>query len=389
MVLKVKNLLSLPLSPDRVLSLQDNNYAEIKDANPEPLPATDESALCGTDSAEALVKDKKDSEASDTDDTSAPSDMFKLKSRALGSGVRAPETNQDTSSKGGLPAAAESQHTTTSGAKTAPPAAGSRAKNVITKAKDFTEGTKTGASALPTLKDQSSSSSSSSTTTGSKSKIPKRLSSDTDVKSPATRDKTSVTDAAAANSKQQKQLRTKESLKSPVTATKVGRKLSSEDTKAGKSVSGDVSTTKNTHRTGTKNIKETSDEDSASVKLVNGIKKDYRDTGVKTGPAPDKESLDAKKEPQKPVENNVPLVSKTGLHISSRKNDDDIAKAGGSSTKKVLSGQTDSERPKKSPDQELPASPLSECPSKGKTVVKVCFLCFIYTKTVVSTSIAD
>lgn len=387
MVLKVKNLLSLPLSPDRVPSLQDNNCAEIKDANPEPLSATDESTLCGTDSAEALVKDKKDSEASDTDDTSAPSDMHKAKSRALGSGVRAPQTNQDTSSKGGLRAAAESPHTTASGAKTAPPAAGSRAKNVITKAKDFTEGTKTGASALPTLKDQSSSSSSSSTS--SKSKIPKRFSSDTDVKSPATRDKTSVTDAAAANSKQQKQLRTKESLKSPVTATKAGRKLSSEDAKAGKSVSGDVSTTKNTHRTGTKIVKETSDEDSASVKLVNGIEKDYRDTSVKTGPAPDKESLDAKKEPQKPVENNVPLVSKPGLHISSRKNEDDIAKAGGSSTKKVLSGRTDSERPKKSPDQELPASPLSERPSKGKTFVKVCFLCFIYTKTVVSTTIAD
>ncbi|KAG7225208.1 hypothetical protein INR49_014767 [Caranx melampygus] len=369
------------ISDTALVKLDNNNYAEIKDANLEPVPATDETTLCGTDSAEALVKDKKDSEASDVGDTSAPSDMHKAKSRALGSVVRGPETNQDTSSKRGLRAAAESEHTTTSGAKTAPPAAGSRAKNVTTKAKDSTEGTKMGASsdtppqkerstektasALPTLKDPSSSSSS--TVTSSKSKIPKRLSSDADVKSPVTPDKTSVTDAAAATSKLQKLPRTKESLKSPVTPTKAGRKPSFDEAKAGKSFSGDMSPTKNTNRTGTKIVKETSDQDSGSVKLVNGMVKDYRDAIVKTGPAPDKESLNAKKEPQKPVENNIPLTSKSGLPISSptRKNNDDIAKAG-SSIKKVSSGQTDSERPKKSPDQqEVPASPLSESPSKG------------------------
>ncbi|XP_056249881.1 uncharacterized protein crybg1a [Seriola aureovittata] len=371
-------------------NLQNNNNAELKGANLEPC-TTDETTLCDTNTAALLVKEKTDSEASDFDDTSASSDMYRAKSRALGSGVRSPEANQDIPSKRGLKAAAESRHTTASGAKTPSPAAGSRAKNVTTKAKGSAEGTKQGtssdippqredstektASMLPTLKDHSSSSSSSAT--GSKSKIPKRSSSDADVKSPVTPDKTLVTDAAAATSKLQKQPKTKESLKSPVPATKAARKPSFEEAKGGKSVTGDMSPTKNTYRTGTKLVREKSDEDSGSVNLVNGMEKDYRESSVKAGPPLDKEDLDVKKQPPKHLENNASLATKTRLPISSptRKKNDDITRAAGTSSKKVSSGQTDSDRPKKSPDQqEVPpgerpvsdiASPRSESPSKG------------------------
>ncbi|XP_071327222.1 serine-rich adhesin for platelets isoform X2 [Trachinotus anak] len=372
-------------------NLQNNNYAELKDANLESFPTTDETPLCDTNTAELLVKEKTDSEASDFDDTSAPSDMYKAKSQALGSGVRGQETSQDTPSKRGLKAAAESRHATASGAKTPSSAAGSRAKNVTTKAKGSTEGTKVGgsgdiplqrehstektASVLPTLKEQSSSGSSSATS--SKSKIPKRSSSDADVKSPVTPDKTSITDSSAATSKLQKQPRTKESLKSPVTATKAGRKPSFEEAKGGKSISGDISPTKNTNRIGTKPIKERIDEDIGSLNLVNGTEKDYRESSAKTGHALDRESLDVKKQPQKHLENNASLASKTRLPVSSptKKKNDDITKTSGTSCKKNSSAQTDSDRPKKSPDQqEVPhgerpgsdiASQLSESPTKG------------------------
>ncbi|XP_022606916.1 beta/gamma crystallin domain-containing protein 1-like [Seriola dumerili] len=368
-------------------NLQNNNNAELKGANLEPRTTKDETTLCDTNTAALLAKEKTDSEACDVDDTSASSNMYRAKSRVLGSGVTSPEANQDIPSKRGLKAAAESRHTTASGAKTPSPAAGSRAKNVTTKAKGSAEGTKQGtssgippqredsaektASMLPALKDHSSSS-----VTSSKSKIPKRSSSDADVKSPVTPDKTSVTDAAAATSKLQKQPKTKESLKSPVPATKAGRKPSFEEAKGGKSVSGDMSPTKNTYRTGTKLVKEKSDEDSSSVNLVNGMEKDYKESSVKAGPPLDKEGLDVKKQPPKHLENNASLATKTRLPISSptRKKNDDITRAAGTSSKKVSSGQTDSDRPKKSPDQqevppgERPVSDIaslhSESPSK-------------------------
>ncbi|XP_040916135.1 beta/gamma crystallin domain-containing protein 1 isoform X2 [Toxotes jaculatrix] len=371
-------------------NLQNDNNAEFKEANLETF-TTAETTLPDSNTPELLVKEKTDSPVSDFDDTSAPSDMYKAKSQASGSGVRSQETSQAVPSKRGLKAAVESQHTTASGAKIPSSAAGSKAKNVTTKAKGTTEGTKVGTlgdiplqrehsnektvSVSPAFKDQSTSSSSNATS--SKSKIPKRSTSDADVKSPVTADKTSVTEASGVTSKLQKQPRTKESLKSPVTTTKAGRKPSFEEAKGGKSVSGDISPTKHTYKTGIKLMKEKSDEDTGSVNLVNGMEKDHRESSVKTGHQPDRESLDVKKQPRNNVESDASSASKTRLPISSptRKKNDSITQASGTSYKKVSSGQTDSDRPRKSSDQqEVPPGkrhgtdiplPLPESPKKG------------------------
>ncbi|XP_074516032.1 uncharacterized protein crybg1a isoform X3 [Sebastes fasciatus] len=352
-------------------SLQNNNNVELKEVNLEPHPTTDETTHSDTNTPEPLVKEKTDSEASDFDDTSATSDMYRAKSQASGSGVRGQGTNQATPSKGGVKAAAESGHTTASGAKSPSSAAGNKAKNVTTKAKTSTESTKVGTSSdmppqrepsnnktvsmLPTLKDQSSGPSS---PTASKSKIPKRLASDADVKSPVPPDKTAA-DAAGSvvTSKLQKQLKTKEALKSPVTTTKVGRKQSFEEAKAGKALSGDIFPTK-THKTGTKLIKEKPDEDSDSMNLVNGVEKDHEDSSITTGQPTDREGLDVKKQGLNHLENNASLSSKSRLPVSSptRKRNDEMSQTSGSNFKKVTSGQTNSDRSKtvqkQSPEQQ-------------------------------------
>lgn len=369
---------------------------ELEEASIEPFPTTHSD----TDTPEPLVKEKTDSEASDFDDISATSDMYRAKSQVVGSGVKGQGTNQATPSKRGVKAAAESRHTTASGAKTPSSAAGSKAKNVTTKAKASTESTKVGTSSdmppqrehgndktvsvLPTLKDQSSSGPSSAT--GSKSKIPKRSTSDADVKSTVTPDKTSVTDASrlVVTSKLQKQPKTKESLKSPVTTTKGGRKPNFEEAKGERALSGDISPTKTTHKTGTKVNKEKSDEDSDSINLVNGVEKDHEESSIKSGLRTDRESLDVKKQGQNHQDNNASLASKTRLPISSptRKRNDDITQTSGTDYKNITSGQQDSNRPKtvpkQSPEQqkvtpgERPGSetpsPLPESPKKGKTV---------------------
>ncbi len=364
---------------------------ELKEANTEPFPTTHSD----TSTPEPLVKDKTDSEASDFDDISATSDMYRAKSQAVVSGVRGQGT---TPSKRGVKAAAESRHTAVSEAKTPSSAAGSKAKNVTTKAKASTESTKVGTSSdmppqrehgndkivsmLPTLKDQSSSGPSSAT--GSKSKIPKRSASDADVKSTVAPDKTSVTDASGllVTSKLQKQPKSKESLKSPVTTTKAGRKPSFEEAKGGRALSGDISPTKTTNKTGTKIIKGKSDEDNDSVNLVNGVEKDHEESSIKTGHPTERESVDVKKQGQNHQDNNASLASKTRLPVSSptRKRNDDITS--GTNSKKMTSGQQNSDRPKtvqkQSPEQQevtpgqRPGSetppPLPESPKKGKTV---------------------
>ncbi|XP_060938951.1 titin homolog [Limanda limanda] len=362
-----------------VPSLQNNDLAELKDADLEPITATDETAL--TDTPELLGEEEADSESSNIDDTSAPSDMYKAKSQPSVSGIRGKETNQATPSKRGPKAATESRLTTAGGAKTPSSVAGSKTKNVTTKAKGSTEATKVGtssdiplprehssektASMLPTLKDQSTNGSSS--TESSKSKIPKRSSSDADVKSPVTPDKTSVSDSSVFTSKLQKQPRTKESLRSSISPTKAVRKQSFEEAKEGKSEARDISPTKNTHKTGTKIIKEKSEE---GINLVNGVARDYSERS---------ESLDVKKLPQNHVENNASLSSKSRLPITSptRKNNDDVTQTAATGHKKNSSGQTDSDRPKKSSDnQEVPdgeragsdtPSPRPESPTKGGT----------------------
>ncbi|XP_042244892.1 uncharacterized protein crybg1a isoform X1 [Thunnus maccoyii] len=382
------------LTKEKLLpSLQNNNNVELKEAKHEPLTTKDETTHSDTNTPAHLVKEKPVSEVSDFDDTSATSDMHRVKSQAAGSGARGHGTNQATPSKRGVKAAAESRHTTVSGAKTPSSAAVSKAKNVITKAKDSTEGMKVGtssdmppqgehsnektASMLPTLKDQSTSGPSSAT--GSKSKIPKRSTSDADVKSPVTPDKTSVADTSGsvATSKIQKQPRAKETLKSPATTTKAGRKPCFEEAKGGKALSGDISPTKTTHKTVIKPIKEKSD-DIDSVNLVNGMEKDHEESSIKTGHSTVRENLDVKK--LQHLDNNASMTSKSRLPVSSptKKRNDEVSQTSGTNHRKITSAQTDSDRPKsaqKSPEQqeaahvERPASetppPLPESPKKG------------------------
>lgn len=364
---------------------------ELEEAKHEQLTTTDETHS-DTDTPAQLVKEKTDSEVFGLDDTSATSDMHRVKPQVVGSGVRGQGTNQATPSKRGVKAAAESRHTTVSGTKTPSSAAGSKAKNVTTKAKGSAEGMKVGtssnilpqgehsnektASMLPTLKDQSISA------TGLKSKIPKRTTSDADVKSPVTPDKTSVVDAwgSVATSKIQKQPRAKE-LKSPVTISKAGKKPSFEEAKGEKALPGDISPTKTTHKTVIKPITEKSD-DIDSVNLVNGMEKDHEESSIKTRRPTVRESLDVKK--QQHLDSKTSLASKSWLPVSSptRKKNDEVPQTSGTNNRKMTSVQTDSDRPKpvqKSPEQQEPAHvekpaseippPLSESPKKGKTAV--------------------
>ncbi|XP_054470316.1 mucin-2-like [Anoplopoma fimbria] len=293
--------------------------------------------------------------------------MNRAKLQAVESGVRGQGTNQATASKQGLKAAAavESGHTAASGAKSPSSAAGSKTKNVTTKTKTSTESTRVVTSSdmppqreprndktvsmLPTSKDQSTG------PTSPKSKIPKRSASDADVKSPVTPDKPSVTDASGSvvNSKLQKQPRSKEALKSPLTATKAVRKQSFEE----KAQSGDISPTKTTHKTGTKLIKAKPDEDGNSINLVNGVEKDNEESSIRTGHPADREGPGVKKQGRSCLENNASLATTSRLPISSptRKRNDEIIQIIGTNDRKATSGQTDSDRSstvqKQSPEQ--------------------------------------
>ncbi|XP_065822190.1 microtubule-associated protein futsch [Labrus bergylta] len=364
-------------------SLQNNN--DLQEAELGPFPTTDETTHSDRNTPEPLVEERKDSEASDLDEASSSSDMYRAKLQVVGPVVGGQGTDQASPSKRGVKGAAESRHTTVSGAKTPSSAAGSRAKNVTTKAKASTESTKVGtstdmlpqreqsnektASMLPTLKEQSSSSTSSAT--GSKSKIPKRSTSEADVKSPVTPDKASVAEASgsAVTSKLQKQPRSKDALKSPVSPTKTGRKPSFEEAKGGKASPGDISPAK--LRTGTKLLKEKADEDSDSVNLVNGVVRDHEERRVKTLSTTDRESPDVKKRGQNHLENNA--SPKTRLPVSSPARRRNANMTIDTNYKKTTSAQTDSEKQKKqSPEQqevERPGSvsppPLPESPKRG------------------------
>ncbi|KAK2825885.1 hypothetical protein Q5P01_020099 [Channa striata] len=355
-------------------SLQKEN-AELKEANLDVFTTTDETKHSDINPPEHLVKENTASEASDLDDIAAPTDMYKAKSQAAGFALRSQEVSPAKPYKQGLKAAEESQHTTAGGSKTPSSSTGSKAKHVTTKSKGSKESTKmetsidnaphseqsnerTG-SMLPTLMKRDQSSSGSSSATSSKSKIPKRSTSDAEVKSPVTPDKPPVTDAASS-SKLQKQPRTREPLKSPVTTNKAGRKSSFEEAKGGKSVSGDISPTKSSYKTGKKLTKEKSLEDADSVQLINGVEKEQRDSSGR----------------ESHQEMNVP-VAKTRLPISSptRKKKDEVTQTSGTNYQKKSSGQTVSIRAKKSPEQqeasteERPGNetlpPLSESPKKG------------------------
>ncbi|KAM7376595.1 hypothetical protein PAMP_006318 [Pampus punctatissimus] len=353
-------------------SLQNNNNVELKEVKHEPLTTTDETTHSDTNTPAHLVKEKTES---DIDDPSATSNMHRVKAQAMGS-----VTNQATLSKRGV--------TTVSGAKTPSPTTGSKAKNVTTKAKSSTESMKAGSSidippqgqrsneetssVLPTLKDQSTNGPLS--TTSPKSKIPKRSTSDADVKSPVTPKKTPVADTSGSvtTSKIQKQLRVKETLKSPVMTTKGGRKPSLEEAKGGKALSGDISPTKTTHKTVTNPINEKSD-DTDSVNLLNGMEKDHEESSVKTGHPTDKERVGIKK--QQHLDNNTSLASQSRLPVTSltKKRYNEVPQTNGTNSKSMTSAQRDSDRPKpvqKSPEQQEDTAsetppPLPESPKKG------------------------
>ncbi|XP_013767823.1 uncharacterized protein crybg1 [Pundamilia nyererei] len=358
------------------LILQNNNDADFKDTTLDWPTREDESSPSEAITPEAIVKGKTDLEASDFDDTSAASDMYKKKPAAAEAAARGQAADQAAAQKRGVIGAAESRHTTASGTKTPTSAAGNKAKNVPTKAKGSTEGTKVETSSdnstqrdravvmLPALKDQTRAPSGAA---GSKSKIPKRSTSDADVKSPVTPDKTSAPDTSGP--KLQKQPRTKETLKSPTTAARPGRKPSFEETKGGKSVSGNISPTKT--RTGTKLSKDKSDEDFESVNLLNDVENEER--SGKSGHPPHGESPDVKKtQQQNDVESRLPVSSPTRKKV-------DITH------RRVSSGQMDSDRPKtvqktsreqkdatadESPGSETPP-PLPESPKKAGNVPPV------------------
>ncbi|KAM4541638.1 uncharacterized protein crybg1a [Odontesthes bonariensis] len=388
---KTSNTTEVKLLP----SLQNNSDAKVKYANLELSSTRNETTEFDTSPPEPIIKEQTDSDVSGFVDPSAVSDMYKTKSK---SGGKSQGTNQAAQSKRGVKGAVESQHTTASGTKTPSSAAGAKGKNVMTKAKGSTEGIKTETSSvyatqkehsseksvsmLPGLTDQSTSSPSSAT--GSKSKIPKRSPSDSGVKSPVTSDKISVPDASgsAVPPKLQKQPRPKESVKSPTATTKVGRKPSFEEAKSVKSVSGNISPTKSSNKTGTKLIKRKLDEGFESENLVNGTEKENEQRSAKAGHPPDTESLEHQQ-----LENSASLSSKSRLPVSSpTKKSDDITQTSGPKYKNVLSSQTDSDTAKTTqkqsheqqgviPDEEKPGSEtptlLSESPRRGTGSMQV------------------
>ncbi|XP_070835547.1 beta/gamma crystallin domain-containing protein 1 [Chaetodon trifascialis] len=380
----------------KALSSFQSKIVELKEANFEPFPTTDETTHSETNTSEPLVELKTDFEGSEFDDTTATSHMYRTKSQVVESGVRGQGTNQATPSKLRVKSAPESQHTTTSGAKTTSSTSGSKVKNVTAKDNASTERTKVrtssdmpphrehsndkAVSVLPTFKDQCTSGPSSAT--GSKSKIPIRSGSDPEVKSSLTPDKTSVIDAS---SKLQKQSRTKESLKSSFTTTETVRKPSFVEGKGGKALSGDISPTKTTHNMGNKHIKEKSDEYSDSIEMVSGVEKDTEETNIKTGHPTERKSLDIKKPGQNHLENNASLASNSQLSISSKtlKRNIEITETSGTNYRKITSSLTDSDKPKavqkQSPEKqevtpgersgnEAPL-PLPESPKKAGSIL--------------------
>ncbi|KAM3594732.1 uncharacterized protein V6R79_013111 [Siganus canaliculatus] len=368
-------------------SLQNNN-AEVKDAS-FPAPDTNTS----TNTLEPLVKDKTDTGASDFDDTSATSDMYKTKLKAVGSGVRGQGANQATPSpKQGVKSASESRQqvgSKASEAKTTTSATPAKAKSTTTKQKDLSISVGTSsdtqreqsrdktAPMSPAIKYQSVPSS----TTGSKSKIPKRSTSDADVKSPTTPDKTPLTEASGivVSPKLKKTSPIKESVKYPVSPSKAGRRPSFEEAKGKKAQSGDISPTKTALKAGTKHSKEKVDEDRESVKLVNGLDKDHQEASVKTGQQTNK--LIVKKPGQNHEESDASSASNSRLPVSAttrKKNHvTETAETSSAGNKKFTSGQTDSDRPttnQRSPEphevtpSETPPLRL-ESPEKGSVVL--------------------
>ncbi|XP_029973112.1 protein piccolo isoform X2 [Salarias fasciatus] len=342
-------------------NLHNREDAEAEDAKFEPSTATEEAAHSGSNTPEPTVTEKTDSDVSDIDETSAASDMYKSKSRTVESGVGGLGSTQTALSKRVVKGTAESRHAAASGTKTPTSAAGAKSRNVTTKAKVSAEGAKVESSSvsppprdhssdktvstLPTLKDHSPSGSS--TATSSKSKIPKRPSSDPDVKPPVSPDKTSAPDTGSAvTPKLQKQPKTKESLKSPTTITKPSSKPSFEEAKGVKSSPGNVSPSKLSTKSATKLTNEKPDEETAN--RLNRVEK-----SAETKRVTQEENIRVGKQ-ERELEDNAPLASKSRLPLPSptRRTNDDTAQTSGAGSKKASSSPKDSERLQKGQKRE-------------------------------------
>nr|XP_057945982.1 beta/gamma crystallin domain-containing protein 1 isoform X2 [Doryrhamphus excisus] len=357
---------SEPTKAQRLQHLQNNNE-ESRHADVPSFAPTDESADSNTPGH--LVKEKTDSETSDFEDTSATPDMHRAKSQHVASRIRGHAANQATTSKPGDKVAVVSQRATGSVARPLATAAGGKAKNVTTKAKGSTEDIKVAASSdIPPLKQQSNGKTVSvitplkdKCTTGlTKSKIPQRQISDSDIKA-VSAEKTPVAHDSTATSKLQKIARTaSESLKSLVSTTKGVQKPSSDEANRVKAQSGDRE-----HLMKEKTKDDVIIEHPECVNLVNGLE-EHQEENIKMGRPLDGQNLDSKKN-----DKHTSLISKSRLPVSSptRKLNNDVPKTSEANHRKVTSPQADSDRNKqaqKCPEQQEPARverPTSETPS--------------------------
>ncbi|XP_014905335.1 uncharacterized protein crybg1a [Poecilia latipinna] len=341
-------------------NFQQDNETEIKDNKTEAPRTTDEPSLFNTKyTTETIIKEETETPASGV--TIAASDMSKPKLQDEDIGVKA-QSSHIPAAKQGIKGAVDNLHASTgSGTKTSSSVAGLKMKTVPRKT---TAGTKTEGSsdhpslkerstekrvsALPVLKDQSG-------VSHTKPKTQKVSTSETDAKSPEASDKISEPDVfgLAVVSKLPKQTRPKEPVKSP---TKSVRKPSFEETKNVRATSGNISPTKSVYRTGIKLNKEKSDEE--YVDFVNGVELEQR-TGKKVS-HPDKDALQ-----QNQQQSSSFLASKSKLPVSSptRKTNISITPTSSHSFKKVLPGQTNSDKGEavqKQTPEEQEVTPIDE-----------------------------
>ncbi|KAM4723446.1 uncharacterized protein crybg1a [Anableps anableps] len=346
-------------------SLQKDNETEINENSSEaPTTTADEPSQFNTNNTpDSIVKEETETPV--IKDTIAASDMSKPKLQDADFGVKS-QSSHMASVKQGVKEAADNLHTSTvSGTKISSSAAGFKGKSVSRK---ITAGTKIETSsdhpplkerstekrvsALPVLKDLTSGS-------HSKSKLPKVSTSETEMKSPEAPDKISELDVlgSAVASKLPKQPRPREPVKSP---TKVVRKPTFEEAKSGRFTSGNISPTKSMYKTGTKPIKEKSDEE--YVDFVNGLEKDPEQRINKKLHHPDRETLH-----QSQQQSSSFLASKSKLPVSSptRKTNISVTPTSSHSFKKAFHGQMNLEKgeivQKHSPEEQE-VTPIDEKP---------------------------
>ncbi|XP_008397856.1 uncharacterized protein crybg1a [Poecilia reticulata] len=343
-------------------SFQQDNETEIKDNKTKAPRTTDEPSLFNTKyTTESIVKEETQTPTSGV--TITASDMSKPKLKDEDIGIKA-QSSHIAAAKQGIKGAVDNLHASTgSGTNTSSSVVGLKMRTVPRKttASTKTEGssdhpslkersTEKRVSALPVLKDQSG-------VSHPKPKTLKVSTSETDAKSPEASDKISEPDVfgSAVVSKLPKQTRPKEPVKSP---TKSVRKPSFEETKNVRATSGNISPTKSVYRTGIKLNKEKSEEEYAD--FVNGMELEQR-TGKKVS-HPDRDALQ-----QNQQQSSSFLASKSKLPVSSptRKTNISITPTSSHSFKKVLPGQTNSDKGEavqKQMPEEQEVTPIDEKP---------------------------